>query len=147
MTASLTLFQLDGLPVLGRLEARRLFDGREFPYELECSAWPEFWSMEVRDATALGWVASRIDFLFRLAAQRQETVKVGPVFSRKMNGTKELIVELGITNNTTIYLQMFTLPRATLRGEQIGVLLAALRRLDEDAGGIRGAGNAMGLAQ
>jgi hypothetical protein len=145
MAAGLTIFQID-LPTIGRLSGRRQFAEQEFPYELECSAWLEFWSMEVHDAVRLGRAADVIDFRFRYAAQRGDAVKAGPVFSRKMSDTEEPIIEIGIVDDA-VCLQMFALPRVMLWGQQAELLLTALHHLATDARSIRGAGNALGLAQ
>jgi hypothetical protein len=131
MAAGITLFQIK-LPWLGMLSAQRLFSGQEFPYELEASASPEFWSMAPRDAVNVVRAAGLIDFRFRYAAKTGEPIKVGPVFVRKTSDGK-LIFELGVVDDVSIYLQFVSLPKVTLRGEQARELLDALHLLGEDA--------------
>jgi hypothetical protein len=137
MAAGVTLFEVQ-LPTIGKLTARRLFNDQEgFPYELEPGdGWSEFWSMGVHDAVRLG----------HAAAQRGDAVKAGPVFARKVGDTEELIIEIGIVDDA-VCLQMFALPQAMLRDKHAELLLTALHHLGVDASGIRGVGNAWGLAQ
>jgi hypothetical protein len=143
--AGLRIFQLD-LPTVGALSAWRVFGEQLLPFRLEASALPDvFWSMSIHDAARLGHCADTIGYRFRGAAKRDEGVKIGAVFIRRENDGN-LIIELGIVDDDSIYLQFFGL-RATLRGEQSRQLLAALRRLGDDASSIRGAGNSLGLAQ
>jgi hypothetical protein len=142
MTAGLRVFEIQ-LPTIGALAVWRDFQEQLFPFRLECSG--DVWSMTVDDAVRLGRGADTVARRFRGAAKRGDSVKVGPVFLCK-DDAGELIIEIGIGDNDTTYLTLFNLPRVTLQGEQSRALLAALRRVGDDARTC-GGGNALGLAQ
>lgn len=141
MTASVRIFQIE-LPTIGALSAWRDFNGQLFPFRLECSA--DVWSMTVDDAARLGRSADTVARHFRSAASRGDNVKVGPVFVRK-GDAGELIIEMGIADDDTTYLQLFDLPKVVLQAKQSRALLAALRRVAEDAHAC--GGNVLGLAR
>ena len=58
-------------------------------------------------------------------------MRLGQIF-RRDDDTGAFIAEIGIADTTTMYVQIFDLPRVELRGEQAEPLLGALRRLDVD---------------
>jgi hypothetical protein len=136
MTAGLRVFEIE-LPTIGALAAWRDFNEQLFPYRLERYA--DVWSMTVDDAARLGRCADVIMRRFNFAARRGESVKSGPLFIRKED-SGELIIEIGIVDDESIYLQLFDLPKLTLRDEQSRKLLVALRRVGDDARGISGGG-------
>jgi len=136
MTAGLRIFEIR-LPVIGALAVWRDFNEELFPFRIECSA--DVWSLTTSDAVRLGYCADTIANRFHGAAKRGDAVKAGRVFSRK-DDAGEPIIEIGIVDDATTYLQLFDLPRVELQGERSRALLAALRRLGEDARGIPGGG-------
>jgi hypothetical protein len=143
MTAGLRICEIK-LPVIGGLAVWRDFGEQLFPFRLECGG--DIWSMTIHDAVRLGRCADTVVRRFEGAARRGDSVNVGRVFSRK-DTAGEVIIEFGIDDDVTTYLQLFDLPRVTLQGAQAEQLLAALRRVGDDASSIRGAGNSLGLAQ
>ena len=86
---------------------------------------------------ALATAPSRIGNRFRRAARTGNSVEVGQIF-RRDDDTGAFIAEIGIADTTTMYVQIFDLPRVELRGEQAEPLLGALRRLDVDVRAIPG---------
>jgi hypothetical protein len=141
MTAGLHIFQVK-LPEIGPLSVFRSFNDQSFPFRLEAGG--DTWSMTVNDAARLGRCADTIARRFHGAATRGDSVKAGPVFRRK-DDAGALIIEIGIDDDDTMYLQLFELPRVTLRDAQSRALLAALQRVGEDARTC--GGDALGLAR
>lgn len=129
MNAGLHIFQIE-LPSIGRLSAFRDFAEELFPFRIECSG--DVWSMTVDDAARLGRAAATITRRFQGAARRGDHVVVGPVFRRK-DDAGVLIIEIGIDGDDATYLTLFDLPKVTLQGEPSRQLLAALRRVGDDA--------------
>jgi hypothetical protein len=138
VAAGLQLFQIV-LPTMGSLAAWRLFSEPALPYQIEASASSVFWSAAADDIRNLGAAERLVDFRLRAAAHG-DGVQVGSVFARR-EATGASIIDFGIADDETVFLQMFDLPKVLLQGEQSRQLLAALHRLGEDArslGGIVG---------
>ena len=142
MTAGLRVFQLR-LPVIGEVSVFRAFDEALFPFRLDAGG--DAWSMTVGDAARLGRAAGTIARRFRSAVRSGDGVAVGSVFRRRdMAGA--LIIEIGIVDDASIFVQLFELPQVTLRGEQIDELVDGLLHVGDDAR-LCGGGNALGLAR
>jgi len=135
MTAGLRIFEIK--LTIGAVAAWRDFAEQLFPFRLECGG--DVWSMTVDDAVCLGRCADTIVSRFQAAARRGDNVKVGPVFRRK-DDAGEPIIEMGIDGDDATYFTLFDLPKVTLQGEQSRQLLAALRRVGDDARSIPGGG-------
>lgn len=134
MTAGLLIFEVK-LPTIGRLAMWRNFTEQSFPFRLECGG--ATWLMSIRDAASFGYSAVRAGNRLRGAATRGGTVQLGSVF-RRDDDTGTFIAEIGIVDDTTIYVQLFEFPRVELQGGQAEQLLAALLRLDADVRSIPG---------
>ena len=134
MTAGLRVFEVN-LPTIGHLAVWRDFSEQSFPFRLECG--DATWLMSIRDAASLGYSAVRAGNRLRGAAKRGDTVQLGSVF-RRDDDTGTFIAEIGVVDDTTMYVQLFELPRVELQGEQVEKFLAALLRLDADVRSIPG---------
>lgn len=133
--ASLRVFEIR-LPTIGALQVWRDFTEQAFfPYRLECGG--ATWLMSLSDAASLGYSAVRAGNRFRGAARRGDTIRLGSVF-RRDDDTGTFIAEIGIVDDTTMYVQLFEFSRVELQGEQVEKFLAALLRLDADVRSIPG---------
>jgi hypothetical protein len=132
----IVLFNDLKLPLLGTLSGRRVGNFPDRPYVIDASGSAHYWSADVNQVKMLGRGMKKLNRLLLQANRPGGELKVGPIFTSPLieRSTRQLIIDFGIVDKATIYLQMFEVPRIELDDEDLQIkLMECFHLLAEDA--------------